>query len=103
MSATVVDVLVRFGKTARDELLLLAPLYQCCVVRLSTVSRLLAFYRGPHRLSDLMRLSLTSDPLDPILTETQLTTLDRRVAIILEEVYKCTLRSSEPVIIDDVV
>jgi len=72
------------------------------MVRLSTVDRLLQLYSGPDRLSDVIRRSLQTDVLDVVLTEAHLTALDRRLAIILEEIYQCVLRNpDEAVIIDD--
>lgn len=48
-----------------------------------------SFQNGPKPLSQLMRESLTSDPLAPILWEPHLEALDRRVSIILETVRQC--------------
>lgn len=92
----------RFGTTQRDEHKLLAPLYQCCMIRLSTADRLLALYTGPERLSDLMRRSLKTDVLESVLTEAHLAALDRRLAIVLDEIYQCTQNfPHRPVIIND--
>mgnify|MGYP002653246211 CR=1 FL=1 len=53
-------------------------------------------------MPDLMRKSLTSDPVSPILTEAHLQALDRRLAIILESIRQCSLRRPiEDILIDD--
>ena len=80
------------------------PLYQCCVIRYSTLERLVAFHVGPEHLSDAVRKSQSADPLDPILNEAHLTALDRRVKIILNKVVDCIHRKGEDmdrVVIDD--
>ena len=75
-------------------------------MRYSTLVRLLELYRGPDHLSDIMRASLAKDPLayDPILTEPHLQALDRRLATILQTVYKCIQQNDDRasrVILDD--
>ena len=93
----------RFGSSERDEIKLLAPLYQCCMIRLSTVERLLQLYSGPDRLSDVMRRSLEADDLESVLTEAHLVSLDRRLYIVLEEIYRCSqkVEGIHAVFIDD--
>jgi hypothetical protein len=95
-----------FRSSREDEMSLLLPLIQCCLVRLSTVERFLSFQDSPGgnalRLSDLLRRSLATEQLaDPVLTEAHLAAVDRRVAIVLDEVYRCMQRSTHRVIIDD--
>jgi DNA-binding HxlR family transcriptional regulator len=70
-------------------MLCLAPVSQCCLFRYSTLVKLWNFYQGPRRLSDLMRDSMATDPVAPILLERHLRALDRRVKIILKTVYEC--------------
>ncbi|XP_075558071.1 extracellular serine/threonine protein CG31145-like isoform X1 [Dermacentor variabilis] len=92
-----------FGKPHHDELSILAPLYQCCLLRRSTLRRLLSFHSGPVPLSAAMRRSLRRDPVDPVLTEPHLEALDRRVQLVLEVVRECVSERSaaEVVIVDD--
>ena len=78
-----------FGKSKHDEMSILAPLYQCCHISYATFIKLVKLYIGPQRLSDLMRKSLSNDSVNPILTESHLLALDRRVIKILKEVLKC--------------
>ncbi|XP_043194925.1 extracellular serine/threonine protein CG31145-like [Amphibalanus amphitrite] len=77
-----------FGKSQKDELSILAPLYQCCLIRASTLRTLYGYHTG-RKLSDRLRESLSRDPLAPILLEKHLVAVDRRVGIILQVVQKC--------------
>lgn len=92
-----------FGKPNHDELSILAPLYQCCLLRRSTLRRLLSFHNGPEPLSAAMRRSLRRDPVDPVLTEPHLSALDRRVQLVLEVLRECVSERSaaEVIIVDD--
>ena len=85
-----------------DDLSILAPIYQCCLFRYSTLEKLFRFYQGPKHLSDLMRDIMSSDPINPVLLERHLVALDRRVKIILKTVYKCIAKNSlHRVLVDD--
>ncbi|KAJ8313280.1 hypothetical protein KUTeg_009169 [Tegillarca granosa] len=92
-----------FGKTIKDEMTILAPLYQCCMIRYSTFLKLVKLYTGPEKLSDIMKNSLTNDAISPILTEPHLYALDRRVIKILKELYVCLKNGStiDEIFIDD--
>lgn len=92
-----------FGKSQHDELTILAPVYQCCLIRYSTLLKLFRFYQGPVPLSQLMQQSMAADALFPILTDTHLRALDRRVRIVLRAVYECIMRGNAvaDVIVDD--
>lgn len=78
-----------FGRPFHDELSILAPILQCCMLRESTLTTLLKYHNGPLKLSDAMRQSLSRDPLNPILWEPHLVALDRRVEIILKGIRDC--------------
>lgn len=54
-----------------------------------------SYHNGPKKLSEAMRNSLLSDPVSPVLLEPHLKALDRRIAIILQEVRTCLKRSGE--------
>lgn len=48
-----------------------------------------SLHNGPHRLSKLVRESMLSDPLAPILWEPHLAAFDRRVGVVLETIRSC--------------
>ncbi|XP_041828938.1 pseudokinase FAM20A [Melanotaenia boesemani] len=84
-----------FGKHARDEMSILAPLSQCCLIKHSTLLRLQLLARSEFRLSDVMKESLKRDPLWPILTEPHILALDRRLQKVLRVVQRCIRRLGE--------
>ncbi|KAI1293536.1 putative extracellular serine/threonine [Halotydeus destructor] len=88
-----------FGLPKHDELSILMPIRQCCLIREATLKKLLSFNTGPEHLSDAMRRSLASDPVNPVLAEPHFIALDRRVTIILHHLRDCVIeRSSEAVV-----
>ncbi|XP_070846821.1 extracellular serine/threonine protein kinase FAM20C-like [Chaetodon trifascialis] len=99
-----------FGRHSKDEPSILAPLEQCCRIRRSTWLRLRLLSLPQYRLSDVMRGSLSRDPLHreaPLLSEPHLAALDRRLKTVLETVGHCRKRQSEDggddqVIYDDI-
>ncbi|KAI1232474.1 hypothetical protein IHE44_0006938, partial [Lamprotornis superbus] len=78
-----------FGRHSHDEISILAPLSQCCIIKRSTLLRLQLLAEPEYLLSDVMRESLLQDPLTPVLTEPHLLALDRRLQLILAAVGKC--------------
>ncbi|XP_058062771.1 extracellular serine/threonine protein CG31145 [Anopheles bellator] len=84
-----------FGRPFHDELSILAPVLQCCLLRASTLETLLKFHNGPKPLSEAMRDSMASDPIAPVLWEPHLVALDRRVAIVLQAVRDCVRKSED--------
>uniref|UniRef100_A0A8C4H8U5 FAM20A golgi associated secretory pathway pseudokinase n=1 Tax=Dicentrarchus labrax TaxID=13489 RepID=A0A8C4H8U5_DICLA len=102
-----------FGKHSQDEMSILAPLSQCCIIwgwinevllsflriKRSTLLRLQLLARPEYRLSDVMRESLEGDPLQPILTEPHLLALDRRLQKVLRVVQRCVRRLGEDEVI----
>uniref|UniRef100_A0A0B7BDM0 FAM20 C-terminal domain-containing protein n=1 Tax=Arion vulgaris TaxID=1028688 RepID=A0A0B7BDM0_9EUPU len=86
-----------------DEPIGLVPIQQCCEIRLSTLAKLVKLYSGPDSLSQLMRSSMISDPVSPVLLEPQLQALDRRLGKIIKAVSDC-VSSGKPwddIVIDD--
>ncbi|GLV34443.1 uncharacterized protein CBL_09691 [Carabus blaptoides fortunei] len=81
-----------FGKPFHDELTILAPLLQCCMIRQTTLETLLRFHNGPVKLGEAMRRSMLLDPVAPVLWEPHLTALDRRVEIILKGIRDCIVK-----------
>lgn len=91
-----------FGRSRWDEISILAPLYQCCRIRRSTLEKLLHVTQADNLLSDWMRESLANDRLPPLLTEPHLLALDRRAFTVLRSVLDCLANSGlHDVIIDD--
>ncbi|XP_036936916.1 pseudokinase FAM20A [Acanthopagrus latus] len=88
-----------FGRHSQDEMSILAPLSQCCMIKRSTLVRLQLLARPEYRLSDVMRESLEGDPLRPILTEPHLLALDRRLQKVLGVVQSCVRRLGEAEVI----
>ncbi|XP_016975398.2 extracellular serine/threonine protein CG31145 isoform X1 [Drosophila rhopaloa] len=82
-----------FGRPFHDELSILAPVLQCCLVRKSTLVKLLEFHNGPKPLSQLMSESLSQDPVSPVLWQPHLEALDRRTGIILQSIRDCIKRN----------
>lgn len=73
-----------FGKPNHDEMSILAPIYQCCMIRSSTLDTLLKYHVGPVKLSHSMIRSMKSDPIYPVLVPSHFKALDRRIGIILQ-------------------
>ncbi|XP_028935372.1 extracellular serine/threonine protein kinase FAM20C-like [Ornithorhynchus anatinus] len=91
-----------FGRHSHDEFSILAPLEQCCRIKKSTFVRLQLLATEPYRLSDVMRESLASDRLSPLLTEPHLAALDRRLRAVLALVERCVARAGpDEVLADD--
>ncbi|GAB6029056.1 hypothetical protein CHUAL_004842 [Chamberlinius hualienensis] len=93
-----------FGKANHDEMSILAPFYQCCLIRQSTLKRLMVLHTSPTKLSGLVEQSLQNDPVSPVLTRPHLKALDRRLSIVLSVVRDCVNKVKSEyrqVIIDD--
>lgn len=78
-----------FGKYQTDELSILAPLFQCCVIRKSTYERLILLSTKEYKLGDVMRESLSTDLISPVLFEPHYSALNRRLQTILKFLNKC--------------
>ena len=89
-----------FGKPFNDDLSILAPFTQCCLMRYSTYQRLKYLYK--NNFASLLDESLKADPLYPILTSSHLNAINRRMTIIFKELNTCfvTLKPYE-VLVDD--
>ncbi|RXN25962.1 pseudokinase FAM20A-like protein [Labeo rohita] len=73
-------------------------------IKRSTLFRLKLLAQAEYRLSDVMRESLSRDPLTPVLTEDHLQALDRRLGHVLRTVGKCVKKLGEAqVVITDFV
>lgn len=89
-----------FGRPNQDEFSILEPFKQCCFMRYSTFKKLKYLYK--NNFSKLLDQSLKSDPLYPVLTESHLQAIDRRVKIIFKELSDCIDKfKTTHVVIDD--
>jgi len=99
-----------FGRPNHDEMSILAPLFQCCLVRQSTLRRLIQLHTSSAegKLSSLVEQSMAADPLNPVLTQAHIRALDRRLAIVLKVTRDCVNKRNQErceafreVVIDD--
>uniref|UniRef100_A0A8I3ZYP3 FAM20A golgi associated secretory pathway pseudokinase n=1 Tax=Callithrix jacchus TaxID=9483 RepID=A0A8I3ZYP3_CALJA len=90
-----------FGRHSHDEISILSPLSQCCMIKKKTLLHLQLLAHANYRLSDVMRESLLEDPLSPVLTEPHLLALDRRLQTILRTVEGCIAAHGEQSVIAD--
>ncbi|XP_003786225.1 pseudokinase FAM20A [Otolemur garnettii] len=88
-----------FGRHSHDELSILSPLSQCCMIKRKTLLHLQLLAQADYKLSDVMRESLLEDQLTPVLTEPHLLALDRRLQIILRTVARCVEAHGEQSVI----
>ena len=98
-------VLNRFGRPHKDDLELLAPIYQCCLIRASTLEKIVDFAsatvetgRKPTSgdrpsLSQAISRSLESDAIHGVLNRGHLAALDRRIRTVAIIVYDCLNRT----------
>lgn len=76
-----------FGNANRDFLDILAPLYQCCTIRMATYERLLLFTGG--KLSETVRELSKGDLATPIVTDSHYRAVDRRLLLVLSAIDVC--------------
>lgn len=65
-------------------------------VRKSTYERLLILQREEYKLGDVMRESLSTDIIAPVLYEPHYAALDRRLGIVLQEINRCIAHAKSP-------
>lgn len=75
-----------FGDPHSDELTILAPLYQCCMIRSSTFERLKLFV---DVLGGSLNELMSTDPLHPVLDPPHLDAMDRRLKTVIATVHIC--------------
>lgn len=90
-----------FGRPFHDEISILAPILQCCMIRQTTLSTLLKFHNGPVPLSTALRKSMAKDPVAPVLWEPHFTALDRRVRVILQAIRDCVNREDSSQVVHE--
>lgn len=77
-----------FGNPSLDERSILAPLYQCCIIRVSTWNRLNYLKNGV--LKSALKSAMAHDPISPVLSDPHLDTVDQRLLNVLATVKQCT-------------
>lgn len=65
-------------------------------IRKSTYERLLILQKDEYKLGDVMRESLSTDLIAPVLYEPHYGALNRRLDIILTQVHKCIANANSP-------
>ncbi|XP_059609918.1 glycosaminoglycan xylosylkinase homolog [Phlebotomus argentipes] len=85
-----------FGNPGTDFIDILAPLYQCCLIRKSTWHRLKMFSGGSltETLEDLTKYDL----LYPILTEEHFEAVERRLLLVYSTVEGCLQKHGESIL-----
>lgn len=77
-----------FGNPSLDERSILAPLYQCCIIRVSTWNRLNYLKNGV--LKSALKSAMAHDPISPVLSDPHLDTVDQRLLNVLATIKQCT-------------
>lgn len=77
-----------FGNPSLDERSILAPLYQCCIIRVSTWNRLNYLKNGVLRSA--LKSAMAHDPIAPVLSDPHLDTVDQRLLNVLATIKQCT-------------
>lgn len=76
-----------FGNASHDEITILFPLLQCCVIRNSTYQHLKKL--SLIKISRIINELLVNDPLWPLLTDDHIVAMDRRLVMILAAIEIC--------------
>ncbi|CAD5116676.1 DgyrCDS5542 [Dimorphilus gyrociliatus] len=88
-----------FGNPFEDELSILAPFTQCCLLRRSTYERLQMLTDGV--LSEVLKTVMELEPLAPVLTQPHLLALDRRLKVVMDKAHWCMKQYGEMNILVD--
>ncbi|CAD6185058.1 unnamed protein product [Caenorhabditis auriculariae] len=78
-----------FGKSDFDDDDILLPLRQCCVIRPSTLAKILGFYSQPKSLSRALHSSMSKDPVHPILAFKHYPAIERRLGKLVAYLLEC--------------
>ncbi|EDL39377.1 glycosaminoglycan xylosylkinase isoform a [Mus musculus] len=89
-----------FGNPSLDERSILAPLYQCCIIRVSTWNRLNYLKNGV--LKSALKSAMAHDPISPVLSDPHLDTVDQRLLNVLATIKQCTDQfGTDTVLVED--
>ncbi|XP_025113161.1 glycosaminoglycan xylosylkinase-like isoform X2 [Pomacea canaliculata] len=93
-------ILNNFGNPYYDEVAILAPLQDCCMLRMSTWNSLQLLRDGV--LSRVLKEVLRSDPIHPVLIDSHFLALDRRLKKVFQELDTCVQTTGlDNVLVDD--
>uniref|UniRef100_A0A0N5CDZ5 Fam20C domain-containing protein n=1 Tax=Strongyloides papillosus TaxID=174720 RepID=A0A0N5CDZ5_STREA len=84
-----------FGKTTYDDEDILLPLRQCCVIRSSTLIKLMTLYTGDKGLTEELHESMSQDPVQPILAYKHYTSMERRLDYVMKKILECLDKNSD--------
>ncbi|CEF70981.1 Glycosaminoglycan xylosylkinase [Strongyloides ratti] len=84
-----------FGKTNFDDEDILLPLRQCCVIRSSTLVKLMTLYTGEKGLTETLHESMSQDPVQPILAYKHYPAMERRLNYIMNTILECLDKNSD--------
>ncbi|VFV28960.1 glycosaminoglycan xylosylkinase-like [Lynx pardinus] len=94
------NLIFSFGNPSLDERSILAPLYQCCIIRVSTWNRLNYLKNGV--LKSALKSAMAHDPISPVLSEPHLDAVDQRLLSVLATVKQCTDQfGADAVLVED--
>lgn len=89
-----------FGNPSLDKRSILAPLYQCCIIRVSTWNRLNYLKNGV--LKSALKSAMAHDPISPVLSDPHLDTVDQRLLNVLATIKQCTDQfGTDTVLVED--
>ncbi|XP_062514877.1 glycosaminoglycan xylosylkinase-like [Corticium candelabrum] len=88
-----------FGNAKHDEWSILAPIYQCCMIRRSTWDKLLALSKGSKSLGALLKERTSVDFVAPVLTDEHFEAVNRRLENAINLINKCISKRGESVVL----
>ncbi|XP_065829885.1 glycosaminoglycan xylosylkinase-like [Oscarella lobularis] len=84
-----------FGNPNHDERSILAPIYQCCLIRQQTWRRLVLWARNPKSLGDRLREAMSSDFVAPVLDDRHYDAINRRLKKVVDTIRNCISKRGE--------
>lgn len=89
-----------FGNATLDDMSILAPLRQCCLLRQSTFDRLVFLRNG--LLTKLLTEAMKNDPIAPVLHKSHIEAINRRMPIIFQHIQTCVNKFGKESVITEV-
>ena len=88
-----------FGNPHHDEMSILSPLSQCCLLRKATFERLVELKGG--LLTKMLIEATKTDPISPILHKKHIEAINRRMPIVFQTLSKCAQEWGKDAVIVD--